>query len=67
MKYVPVFGFLVGAIPAITTAAGITYAIGKVFIQHFELGGALLDFDAAKTRAYHNPVLHQGPFMPSSV
>ena len=52
VKYIPVFGFLVGAIPAIVTTAGLTYAIGKVFIQHFELGGTLLDLDAAKIRAY---------------
>ena len=51
-KYIPVFGFLVGAIPAMATTAGLTYAIGKVFIQHFELGGTLLDLDAAKIRTY---------------
>ncbi len=31
---------------------GVTTAIGKVFIQHFELGGTLLDFEPEKMRQY---------------
>ncbi|RKZ35490.1 MAG: GTPase [Gammaproteobacteria bacterium] len=51
-KLMPGVG-LVGTIitqPVITGAA--TYAIGKIFINHFELGGTLLDFDAKSTRQY---------------
>ncbi len=29
-----------------------TYAIGQVFVQHFESGGTLLDFDSAKYKDY---------------
>lgn len=36
------------AIPA--AAGGFTYAVGKTFILHFESGGTLLDFDAAKVK-----------------
>ena len=36
----------VAAVPAFGGAA--VYAIGKVFIQHFESGGTFLDFDPAK-------------------
>jgi len=32
--------------------AGITYGIGKVFVQHFESGGTFLNFDAQKTKDY---------------
>lgn len=52
LKFVPVVGYPLIAIPAAATAGGLTYAIGKVFIFHFELGGNLLDFDPGKMRSY---------------
>lgn len=30
-----------------------TVAVGRVFIEHFESGGTLLDFDAEKMRHYY--------------
>jgi uncharacterized protein (DUF697 family) len=52
IKAVPVVGPLAGLVtqPAFSGAA--TYAIGMVFIRHFEEGGTLLDFDPVKRRAY---------------
>ena len=52
VRIVPVVGPLVGiaALPGAYGAA--TYAIGRVFISHFESGGTFLDFDPQKTRAY---------------
>jgi uncharacterized protein (DUF697 family) len=52
VKRIPVVGPIVGVItmPAFATAA--TYAVGKVFIQHFESGGTFLDLDPAEVRAY---------------
>lgn len=44
--------------PAYNGAA--TYAIGRVFQHHFELGGTLLDFDPARTRAYFREQLTEG-------
>lgn len=47
---------LIGGAMAVATlplfASAITYAIGKVFIQHFESGGTFLDFDPDRVRAY---------------
>ncbi|MDP6581693.1 MAG: DUF697 domain-containing protein [Vicinamibacterales bacterium] len=52
VKAVPVVGTYIGfaTVPAFATAT--TYAIGKVFIQHFESGGTFLDFDPEKVRAH---------------
>ena len=38
------------ALPGLAFAS--TYAIGKVFVLHFEAGGTLLDFDPLKMRAH---------------
>ena len=52
LKVIPGVGSVAGmlAMPAIATAA--TFALGKVFIQHFEAGGTLLDFNPEAVRSY---------------
>ncbi len=52
LKVMPGVGTLAGAslMPAATGAS--TYALGKVFVRHFESGGNLLDFDPKKMRGY---------------
>jgi uncharacterized protein (DUF697 family) len=46
------------ALPAFAGAA--TYAIGRVFIQHFESGGTFLDFDPEKVKQYFKDQFQQG-------
>jgi len=52
IKIVPVLGQLSGTISMITLGGATTYAIGKVFIQHFESGGTFLDFNLEKAKAH---------------
>ncbi|GAA0544025.1 uncharacterized protein (DUF697 family) [Rhizomicrobium palustre] len=50
LKFVPLVGstFSVAMMPVVFGAS--TYAVGKVFAQHYEAGGTILDFDAAKMK-----------------
>ena len=48
----PFVGYVVGGLSTPLLAGAATYAVGKVFIQHFESGGTLLDFEPAKVREY---------------
>lgn len=52
LKTVPMLGQIAGtlALPALALAS--TVAVGRVFVQHFEAGGTLLDFDPEKMRSY---------------
>lgn len=52
LKSVPVFGTVLGTLAVPTFAAGLTFAIGKVFTQHFASGGTFLDFNPEKVREY---------------
>ena len=52
-RFVPAVGLVLG--PAAGWAS--TWAVGKVFIQHFELGGTLLDFDPEAMRATYEEKL----------
>lgn len=52
IKLTPVLGPLLGIalLPAIAAAG--TFALGKVFITHFEAGGTFLEFDPKKVREH---------------
>jgi uncharacterized protein (DUF697 family) len=45
LKGVPLLGMVASAFVMPVLSAGATYAIGKAFVQHFESGGTLLDFN----------------------
>jgi uncharacterized protein (DUF697 family) len=52
MKFVPVLGTLTAGFVLPALSAGATYAIGRAFVQHFETGGTLLDFNAPDYREF---------------
>jgi uncharacterized protein (DUF697 family) len=52
LKSIPFLGFLTGLVVVPGIAAAFTYAVGKVFIQHFASGGTFLDFDPKKVREH---------------
>lgn len=52
-KFVPGIGQVVGVLAVPALAAASTIAIGRVFLEHFEAGGTLLDFDPEKMRAWY--------------
>jgi uncharacterized protein (DUF697 family) len=52
LKTVPVIGQIAGTILLPALALASTVAVGRVFLQHFEAGGTLLDFDPEKMKSY---------------
>jgi uncharacterized protein (DUF697 family) len=52
IKCIPVIGQTTGAITMPVVSGAATYAIYKVFVQHFESGGTFLDLDPAKVKSY---------------
>jgi len=59
IKWLPMVGPMIAATSLAITSAAVTYATGKVFIQHFEAGGTLLDFDPASVKAYFRDQFEQ--------
>lgn len=47
-KFIPGLGTAVAMITLPSIAGGLTYALGRAFIRHFERGGSLLDFDCGR-------------------
>lgn len=60
LRTIPMVGPLLGlaTFPVLSGAA--TYAAGRVFKQHFEMGGTLLDFDPEKVKRYFNEQFEKG-------
>ena len=52
LKAVPVINILAAGFVMPVLSAGATFAIGKAFIQHFESGGTLLDFNPPDYREF---------------
>ncbi len=59
-KAVPGLGTATGMISVSVLGGATTYAIGSVFMQHFESGGTMLDFEPKKMRDYFAGKLEEG-------
>lgn len=60
VKSIPVVGQVAGAIAMSGYSLAATYAIGQVFIQHFEAGGTFLDFDPQAVKEYFKEQFEEG-------
>lgn len=49
-KMLPGIGTIMGSVSVPLVGGALTYAVGRVFTQHFEQGGTLLNFDPKKMR-----------------
>ena len=59
-KLVPGIGTFIGITAMSALSGSITYAVGQVFIQHFESGGTFLDFDPKKVKEYFMTKFEEG-------
>jgi uncharacterized protein (DUF697 family) len=59
-KMIPVLGQTAGVLAMPAIAGATTYAIGKIFVQHFASGGTFLTFDPEKVKAYYAELLQEG-------
>ena len=59
-KSVPIIGWVAGAVTMPVVAGAATYAVGKIFVQHFASGGTFLTFDPDKVKDYYAEMLEEG-------
>jgi len=60
LRTVPIIGLVGAVVPIGVLAGALTYALGKVFVHHFETGGTLLDFDSGKFQSFFGSKLKEG-------
>src|ERR1700722_363729 len=64
IKGIPLVGPILGVLAVPGFGAGLSWAVGKVFIQHFASGGTFLDFDPETVRAHFSTVKISTPVVP---
>ena len=60
VKGIPGLGTWLGAATLPVFGAAVTFATGKVFIQHFESGGTFLNFDGLKAKELFAETFEEG-------
>lgn len=60
LKMIPFVGPVVGGLSMSLFSGAATYAMGKVFIQHFETGGTFLDFNPDSVKEYFKAQFEKG-------
>jgi uncharacterized protein (DUF697 family) len=60
LKMVPIIGTVLGGVSMSLFSGAATYAIGKIFIQHFEAGGTFLDFNPITVKEYFHTLFVEG-------
>ncbi|MBF0100086.1 MAG: DUF697 domain-containing protein [Desulfobacterales bacterium] len=60
LKFIPVIGTTTGALSMSIIGGATTYAVGKVFNQHFASGGTFLTFDPKAVKEYYNKMFQEG-------
>lgn len=60
IKLIPGIGLFVGTTAMSLFSGAVTYAVGKVFIQHFESGGTFLDFNPKKVKEHFVKQFEEG-------
>ena len=60
LKVIPGVGALAGAPTMALSCGAYTWALGKVFIKHFETGGTFLNFDPEQVKEYFKQQFEEG-------
>ena len=60
VKFLPLIGQTTSAVTMPVIAGASTYAVFKVFVQHFESGGTFLDLDPAKVKSFFSEQFNKG-------
>ena len=66
-KLVPVVGWAAGVVVMPTIVGASTYAIGRVFVRHFQEGGSITDISAEKMKGYYAEQREAGKKVVASV
>jgi len=67
LKSIPGAGTLFGMVAMPLSAGATTYAVGKVFTQHFASGGTFLNFNPDEVRDYFEEKVREGKDVVKSV
>ncbi|MCX8070523.1 MAG: DUF697 domain-containing protein [Thermodesulfovibrionales bacterium] len=59
-KVIPFIGYTMSMLSMPVFSSASTYAVGKLFVKHFESGGTLLNLDVNKSKSYYDEQVRKG-------
>ncbi len=59
-KLIPGVGWMMGMVSLPVVAGGSTYAVGNVFVKHYENGGDMFNFSSEAMRSYYKEQFEKG-------
>ena len=59
-KLIPGVGWMFGMVSMPVVAGGTTYAVGRVFLRHFQQGGSVFDISVENVRGYYSEQVDRG-------
>jgi uncharacterized protein (DUF697 family) len=59
-KVIPGVGWVLGMVSMPVVVGASTYAIGRVYLRHFEEGGSIYDISVENAKSYYNEQLEKG-------
>jgi uncharacterized protein (DUF697 family) len=60
IKIIPGLGSMIGGVSMAVISGATTYAVGQVFMTHFEKGGTMQNFDAESFKEFYKKQLERG-------
>ncbi|MEM6299043.1 MAG: DUF697 domain-containing protein, partial [Bacteroidota bacterium] len=60
VKAIPGIGTMIGGVSMAVMSGASTFAIGQVFIRHFDSGGDFFDFDASEFKGFFEEQFEKG-------
>jgi uncharacterized protein (DUF697 family) len=67
LKAIPIVGQTVGVLGTSLAGGAVTYAVGKVFLQHFASGGTFLNFNPDEVKEYYAKMFQEGKLVVSQI
>ena len=67
LKAIPAVGTIAGASAMVLFSGAAAWALGNVFVQHFEAGGTLLDFNPEAVREHFRKQFEEGQRVAASM
>jgi uncharacterized protein (DUF697 family) len=67
VKAIPFLGVVSALLTVPSLSAAFTYAVGKIFVQHFASGGTFLDFDPKKVREHFARQFEEGKLVSTKI
>ncbi|MBN2702989.1 MAG: DUF697 domain-containing protein [Pontiellaceae bacterium] len=67
VKFIPLTGYITGAVSSTLVGGAVTYATGRLIIRHYDKGGSLDDFNTDEAKEAFDEVVAEGKVVAAKI